>query len=179
VEVEEETDDKRPKEKHCTIQDNVGRTLASCDYDVVFFDHTQGEVADFVTVKRERDCIRLGAYHCKSSGGANPGDRLEDLHEVCSQVVKNLWCLLHNDRLLAHIKRRKRLPKPKFLVGDYDTLRALLSLVKSRRTVYDVAIVQPGITQAGIDEELGSLLTAAHDYIEEASCEDLIVWGSA
>lgn len=179
VEVEEATQKYPPRTGCCSIQDFVARRLSCGDYDVVFFDHTQGEVADFLTIRREADHIRFEAYHCKSSGEAKAGNRLGDLHEVCSQVVKNLWCLRDCGLLLKHVRRRKRLAKPRFLKGDFDQFRDLIALSKSRKVVYEMVIVQPGVTKSRIDTELSSLLAAAHDYILEADCEKLVVWGSS
>ncbi len=153
--------------------------LVAADYDVVFYDHTQGELADFLAVRSGRDHVRFEVYHCKGSGEDEPGNRVQDVYEVCCQVVKGLWCLHHPDLLLKHVRRRQRLPVPCFLKGDYDLFKELVDRSKSVRSVYEAVVVQPGVKRSALEADLGRVMAAAHDYLRAADCEDLRVLGSS
>ena len=64
------------------------------DNTVVFWDHGSGEAADFIVLRPVADGgVSVILYHCKSAGGAEPGNRVGDVYEVCAQAVKSIiWC---------------------------------------------------------------------------------------
>jgi superfamily II DNA or RNA helicase len=89
--------------------------------DVVFYDHGSGEIADFLTIKRvqqdESDELEVFLYHCKGSGGPDPGDRIDDLYEVCGQAIKSLQWRTQK-RLVNKVRDRLRRSNPSiFLVA--------------------------------------------------------------
>ncbi|MBZ0121162.1 MAG: DEAD/DEAH box helicase family protein, partial [Sandaracinaceae bacterium] len=59
---------------------------------VILFDDGTGEIADFVTMSENSDGVLTTFYHCKAAGGVCPGNRVEDVYEVCAQAVKStIW----------------------------------------------------------------------------------------
>ena len=74
----------------CSIHEWLREHLVSGDAEIVFYDHRSGECADFMTVVRspEGEPV-ISLYHCKGSGGSKPGDRVDDLFEVCGQAIKS------------------------------------------------------------------------------------------
>jgi hypothetical protein len=47
--------------------------LGASDADVVYYDHGSGEIADFVTLKKNGDLLLVRLYHCKKADGAAAG----------------------------------------------------------------------------------------------------------
>jgi hypothetical protein len=73
-----------------SVHEFLKSRLISSDAQIVFYDHGSGEIADFVTFTEAMDEIFVRLYHCKGAGGRSPGERVDDLYEVCGQVVKSL-----------------------------------------------------------------------------------------
>jgi hypothetical protein len=161
-----------------SIQLFLERELNVDDNTVVFWDHGSGEVADFIVLRpAANDGVNVTLYHCKGAGGAEPGNRVGDVYEVCAQAVKCIiWCDLPRlvDRLLDRRQRRKGVGR--LVRGDEATMRALAS----RRPVkFGMVVVQPGITKAGLEPRLAEVLAAANYHLVRAGHDELEVWGSA
>jgi hypothetical protein len=65
-----------------------------------------GELAGFITLTESDEVIAVGIYHCKGSGGPQPGNRIDDLYEVCGQAIKSVEFVFNNARLLKKIRHR-------------------------------------------------------------------------
>ncbi|MFA5011147.1 MAG: DEAD/DEAH box helicase family protein [Ignavibacteria bacterium] len=149
--------------------------LNSNDYDVVFYDHRSGEIADFVNIKEDNNSIIISLIHCKASQGANPGNRVGDVYEVTGQIVKSLkW--LSFDLLLNKINNRNS-GGSEFIKGDINLVRTILNN-KSKTVSYKMIIVQPGISKSIIEDTLKNPLASANKFIKYGKCENLIVWAS-
>ena len=85
VEIENETISKNGV---MTIHERVRKELESTDADVIIYDHGTGELADFITLKKKDGIVFTSLYHCKGSGAAAAGARVEDLYE-CAARRKN------------------------------------------------------------------------------------------
>jgi len=153
-------------------------SLRLSDAEVVFYDHGSGEIGDFLTVKGEADHVLVTLYHCKGSGRARPGARVEDVYEVCGQAVKSKnWG--NTSRLLQSVRSRfeRRGGKSRFVKGDLPGLEALLG-----RTIdvqFQVAIVQPGISKAALSGAVSEVLAAADEFVFGQKFRRLRVIGSA
>jgi hypothetical protein len=154
--------------------------LAQSDSQVVFYDHGPGEIADFVTFTSLSDEILVRLYHCKGAGGHSAGQRVGDLYEVCGQVVKSLIWINTNQRLLEQIVYRNRTRVDSaFVKGEKTELRQIVARSKIIPTGYEIIIVQPGLSRAGLPERMGHILAAANDYIMKSQCGLLRVLASA
>ena len=61
--------------------------VADSDAQIIFYDHETGELADFLTLASRVDDVLATLFHCKASSPRNPGERVDDLYEVCAQAV--------------------------------------------------------------------------------------------
>ncbi|KAB8333557.1 DEAD/DEAH box helicase, partial [Scytonema tolypothrichoides VB-61278] len=75
-----------PTAEGCSIHDFLANDLQKLATQVVFYDHGSGELADYVTIMDEGQDVRVTLYHCKGASG-QPGERVDDLYEVCQQAV--------------------------------------------------------------------------------------------
>jgi superfamily II DNA or RNA helicase len=154
--------------------------LAQSDSQIVFYDHGPGEIADFVTFSSISEEILVRLYHCKGAGGRSAGQRVDDLYEVCGQVVKSLIWINTNQRLLDQIVYRNRTRRDSaFVKGEKTELKQIVARSKIMPTSYEIIIVQPGVSRSVLPERLGHILASANDYIVKSQCGPLRVLASA
>jgi hypothetical protein len=152
-----------------SIHEFMRRRLVDSEANFVFYDHGSGEMADFVTFASQEDQIRIVFYHCKSSSGSEPSERVTDAYEVCGQAAKCVrWAKpsLVLDSIISRLNRASGLSR--FEKGDLDGLRLLLGPSSRRRFVFEIVIVQPGFSRAELTDRVGSLLAAADGFIYES-----------
>lgn len=158
--------------KPVSIQDYLGAYLIGSIANIVFFDHGTGEMADFITfTAKPGGVVKVCLYHCKGSGGAEPGDRVSDAYEVCGQVVKCLLWLKNKQRIRAQILQRDQDDKlaSQFIKGTRSDLQAMLSDGTPTNLEFEICVVQPGIPSSAISEKISHILGAASDYVARAS----------
>lgn len=138
----------------------------------------EAEIADFVAFTQADGRVEIEFLHCKRAGGAVPGDRLEDVYEVCAQAVKSVVYADPTD-LVARIAGRyqRRAGAAKFIRGD---LAELTQLAGSRaRSMFDfsMVVVQPGIGR-DLSDRMANVLSAANDHLIRGGFRSLRVIGS-
>ena len=115
VDIRVEYADNRGNVIPSSIQLFLERQLNVDGNAVVFWDHGSGESADFIVLRpAAEDGVHVTLYHCKAAGGAEPGNRVGDVYEVCAQAVKSIiWCDLPRlvDRLIDRMQRGKGVGK--------------------------------------------------------------------
>lgn len=162
-----------------SIQQYLKEQLPKQNVDIVFHDHGTGEMADFLTFKCSDEEVHICLYHCKGSGGAKAGLRVDDVYEVCGQVVKCLVWLgkprdLH-DRLTYRHKQVNR----RCIHGDKGLLDSIMAKAKTSHKVrYELVLVQPGISRSRLPANQANVLAAANDYISDL-CLPLRILASA
>ena len=159
-----------------SVHDHVKARLAGEDDEVVFSDHGSGEIADFVALRREAETLTFTLYHCKGSEEAFPGARVIDVYEVCGQAQKSVvW------RRLDLIRRRldPRLDQLAFVRGTAEQLSALLTQAEALRQLFQIVVVQPGISAGGITTPLLENLGATSAHLTRAGFQRLRVAVSA
>ena len=161
-----------------SIHDYLRRELNTNRYPIVFYDHRTGEIADFLTVHMEGTRTVVTLYHCKGSKGDAAGDRLEDVYEVCGQVIKSFNMVDNPPDLVKHVKRRSR-SGSQFVRGDLAAFETLMRQGMSQGLVFRLVAVQPGASRAGLTSDVLSVLGAANEYVHQLGLEDLRVMGSA
>lgn len=172
VEIENET---ISKNGGMTIHERVQKELESTDVDVIIYDHGTGELADFITLEKKDGIVFTSLYHCKGSGAAAAGARVEDLYEVCGQAQKSIaWANL--DRLDSRLGQRKH---PKFIRGSLETLAALIQEGKTLGKRFEIVVVQPGISSVKLSAAMAENLGATNDWVVAAGCEPVRVIVSA
>jgi superfamily II DNA or RNA helicase len=162
-----------------SIQEHLKTFLMTVEHEVVLHDHGTGEIADFVTMGIVSDTVKVSLYHVKGSGGENPGNRVDDVYEVCGQVVKSLIWLRTPDALFEKIKERRR-GGSTWLKGD-DAQFEQLFRQGSNGSGFDIRIglVQPGITKARIEPKLCEVIAAARSHVKSCGPASLFVLASA
>lgn len=161
-----------------SIHSWLGDMLVASDAQVVFCDHGTNEIADFIAVSTTDGNVTVALYHCKKSSGANPGSRVDDLYEVCGQAAKSKNNWQNTSRLcqVVEARSRSRPQASRFLKGDLTALRAAvggLSMVS-----FQIVIVQPGLSQAALTDNVGRVLAAADEFIFGQRWRRLKVIGS-
>jgi superfamily II DNA or RNA helicase len=160
-----------------SIHEFVENMLARQENSIVFYDHRSGEVADFVVLQESGSKVTLCLYHCKASGGPNPGDRVGDAYEVCGQVVKSFNLIDNEKDLIRHVRRRAK-SGSRFVKGDVDAFENIVRNRGPRPLEYQFVVVQPGISKKGLGEDSAAILAAAHEYVRNIGARDLVVLAS-
>lgn len=115
-------------------------------------------------------------YHIKGSGGANAGDRVNDVYEVCMQAVKSQsWTPNKNSFTKKVLDRTDDKPN-KFLVGNKHLFSQLMN--KQKLIAFSFVIVQPGISADSISDRISYILAATDDSLTTNGYEQLKVLGS-
>ena len=144
-------------------------------YDIIFDDDGSGEAADIVAIKNEQNQIILKLIHCKYSSESVSGARVGDLYEVCGQCVKSIKHK-HNglNKLKTQLMRRnkQRMDRhgvSRFVVGDEELLKKINKESETKKVVFEVAIVQPGLSKAKVSPEILTLLSSTYEYLQDTS----------
>jgi hypothetical protein len=88
VDIRVEYADNRGNVIASSIQLFLERALNVDGNSVVFWDHGSGEAADFIVLRRAaNEGVSVSLYHCKGAGGAESGNRVDDVYEVCAQSL--------------------------------------------------------------------------------------------
>ncbi|MDQ6471401.1 DEAD/DEAH box helicase family protein [Flavobacterium sp. LHD-80] len=140
------------------------------DYKIIYDDDDKDEVSDIIALKYfEDDYSKLivDLFHCKYSSENNSGSRLKDLYEVCGQAQRSFHWRHKLSNLIQHIKLRQnqRLNKGKpsrFEIGGMEELEIIKNIVESgfSQVIFNIHIVQPGVSKAKISDEQLKLLGA-------------------
>lgn len=152
-----------PNSIHAWLENHL--MAGSQTNDIIFYDHGSGEMADFITFSLQENWIDVRLYHVKASGGKLPGERVQDVYEVCGQVTRSVrlrdatatW-------LIDKIRDREAQQGKRFVRGD---LRALVALLQGQdhRLRFHIILVQPGLSKQQISGNTNHVLASAHNYV--------------
>lgn len=148
-------------------------------YSHIIFDHGTGEVADYITIEEQEDCIYLEMYHCKAKKGKRYNSAVEDIYEVAQQAIKSsIWV---TSRTILLDKLNNRLSKEKnkkFVRGELNSLIQTLKSSKALRV--KIYIVQPAISKSvEMSQQFEVILSAATSFIKNTGrVQELLVIGS-
>ena len=156
-----------------SIQHRTAQEFTREGYEVVFDDDGAGEAADLLCVRELPETIEVALIHCKFSGASQPGQRVKDVVEVCSQAVRSVkWSERFRD-LVRHVRARSGLLShgraSRFVDGDSPALTRLLRTTKSKPVAMRVIAVQPGLRKSFATEAQLTVLSAAHGYLLETA----------
>ena len=135
-------------------------------------------IADYITIEQTAVGPRAKLFHCKASAGSIPGNRVEDLYDVCGQAVKScIWT--RPEQLLEQLKHRSTLQSTRKYVkgGEADAIR-LLSLAARQQVQFEIHVVQPGVMRDDREGALSNLLAATRDYLLDGGVDIFGVIGS-
>lgn len=168
------------KFRKISIQAGLANYFIQQNYDLVFYDHGSGEIADFIAI-RNGPVIKYEFYHCKGSSEPLPGCRVSDIYEVSGQAQKSVYWIERDKELFDTILRRKdREIKEqgitnRFIVGNETILKEILEANKFKLKSYEIVIVQPGLKNDQINEKIQEVLISTNDHLIGATCEKLRV----
>lgn len=169
-----ESKKKKPRKGLVSIHTDLWKQLDNDRYLAVLYDHRVNEAADFITFAEVNERIIIGLYHCKSSGDVAPGDRVDDLYELCGQGVKCLIWIENEPDLLNHIRHRAA-SGSQFVRGNFKAVRAAFERGAKLGIEYEVWLVQPGIAKAKLSKKLGEVLAATRDYLLRSGIQRFFV----
>jgi hypothetical protein len=159
-----------------SIHERVQQELLKGTCPIIIYDHGKGEIADFVTIEESGEDTVFNLYHCKGSGGAAAGARIDDVYEVAGQAHKSVvWATFA--RLYNQLRARRT--RRRFVRGDEQGLAEILEKAKSRRKVFRIAVVQPGISKAQITMAMSECLGATNSHLVGSGIKELEVIVSA
>lgn len=145
-------------------------------------DDDAGESADIVAIEDTEDTIKVTLWHCKFSSGAAPGNRVKDLYEVCGQAQKSTKWTWNFTNLVAHLTEREtkfRGGRPsRFVRGSLERLVVLRKASRRKYVVFQVGIVQPGLSKVGIGNEHLAILGATSLFLRTVTNHPLMVVSS-
>lgn len=162
-----------------SIHEYLLRSLDASDAEIVFYDHGPGEMADVITIGETSDKVLISFHHCKKSSQPTPGSRTDDVYEVASQVVKSISWLRGQNTIFTQIKKRMRSRSGScFVKGDQDVLNQIAERSQQVSMDYEMVLVQPGISQQKMKDNVANALASANNFIIESNCRQLRVWAS-
>lgn len=163
-----------------SIQARVIRELKQRDSALIVDDDGSGEAADVVAIRITNDAdapsrIDVEFYHCKYSQEAEPGQRINDLYEVCGQAQKSVaWMYSPEKRtdLFTHLMcrdamRRNAGDESRIEVGDAELLRVVREMSHVYPVSLKVFIVQPGVSKANATRDQLLLMSVTENYLFE------------
>lgn len=158
-------------ERWDSIQWHAAQYFLSTGYSIVFDDDSAGEAADLICMNEEQDHIKLALVHCKFAGGAEAGERVKDVVEVCSQATRSAkWKWKFNDLCRHIISRYERLStgRPsRFLAGSVSDINRIAKASRLKEVVVEILIVQPGLSKFNCTNDQAMVLAATTSYLKE------------
>jgi superfamily II DNA or RNA helicase len=160
------------KERSDSVQQRAADHYRNGGFQLVFNDDDKGEAADLICLKEETDRIRLALVHCKFSGKSDPGARVKDVVEVCSQAVRSAKWQWRFRELCRHIVVRERklrtAERPtRFIYGKPKDLNHFMRVSRFKPVRAEIVIVQPGLSQKECSADQTAVLAAADAFLQE------------
>lgn len=139
---------------------------------VIVDDDDQGESADVVGIREEKDHIAVEFWHCKFAMEDQPGYRIKELFELCGQAQKSIRWLEKPRDLFTHLLRReprrfKGKEYTRYEAGTQMDLLRIRQKADSQRVYLKVFIVQPGLSKKSASKQQLELLAVTENYLLE------------
>jgi len=152
-----------------SIQDALEQILKlDKSYKYIIYDHTAGEIADFITVKEAEKDFIIELYHVKKMSGTTYNGSVDDIYEVAGQAVKSIVWLKTKPRLLDKMKQRQRSGHCQFIRGKYDDFRKEF-ISTEKQFIGTVVIVQPSLSKSKkMPDKIQEVLAAASNYVKNS-----------
>jgi superfamily II DNA or RNA helicase len=148
------------------------------NFSYIIYDHSSGEMADFITVEETATSIEVSFYHVKGMSATNYNSSVSDVYEVAGQAVKSLIWLKNKQTLINKMGQRRQSGKCKFEIGKHKDFLATVKQYKP--LVGKIIVVQPAISRSiAMPEKIQEVLGAARYYIiNSGSVVSFDIWGS-
>ncbi|SCY26700.1 DEAD/DEAH box helicase [Alkaliphilus peptidifermentans] len=171
---------KKTKKKGKSIQDTLFEVLMdNSNLDYIIYDHSTGEIADFITIENKESEVEVILYHVKAMSAKNFNSSLSDIYEVTGQSVKSIIWLKTKSTFLQKIKVRRKSGHCEFKKGDYEVF---LRDIKQQDKLFrgKIVAVQPSISKSvAMPEKIQEVLAATRYYISNSGkVKSFEIWGS-
>lgn len=170
--------------KKNSIQNKIAELLKD-DYEIIFNDDASGEAADIVALRQEsNDSFKVHLVHCKFSSDKTPGSRIDDFYALCGQAQKCIrWKHNGMEFLSHHIRKREeswqKEGKTRFIKGTMSDVNKLRKFSRfATKFIFEVSIVQPGLSKASVSDDIIQLLGSTEDYLLKTSAATFNVYCS-
>ena len=152
-----------------SIQDTLEKILTSDrKYKYIIYDHTKGEIADFITGTETENDFIIELYHVKKMSATKYNNRVDDIYEVAGQAVKSIVWLKTKSILLSKMEERRKSGHCEFIRGHYDQFRKDLTGA-GKQFIGNVVIVQPSLSKGmAMPHKIQEILAASSYYIEKS-----------
>lgn len=162
------------------IQESLKEILfKDSNYKYIIYDHSKGEMADYIAVQTENNIMMVSLFHVKSKKGEQFNNSMNDIYEVVGQAVKSTIWLKSKQILLQKMVSRRKGGHCKFLRGEFKDFS---KEIKSSHVVFKgkIVIVQPAISKSvEMPSKYQEVLASASYYIKQSGrVESLVVYGS-
>lgn len=153
--------------------------LNDSKYKYVIFDHSKGEIADYITVQEEKGSFIVTLFHVKKMSAVQYNSSVSDIYEVAGQAVKSTIWLKTKSRLLAKMAERKKSGHCKFIKGKFDNFRKEF-LGADKQFIGSIVMVQPSISKSvEMPDKIQEVLAASTYYIKNSGrVKELKIYGS-
>lgn len=142
---------------------------------VLFRDHSSGEIADYVQFESSRK--RISLYHCKACKKSNKsGARLEDVRDVVDQVFRSIaW--IRNSGLPNRIRYRQENTGVEGFKLNEKGFEEIETRFQPNEWNFRVYIVQPGLDhdKARMSDNINTLLLTCKEWLEAVDTELRII----
>ncbi|USZ70036.1 DEAD/DEAH box helicase family protein (plasmid) [Halorussus salilacus] len=142
---------------------------------VLFRDHSSGEIADYVQFEPSEK--RISLYHCKACKKSNKsGARLEDVRDVVDQVFRSIaW--IRNSRLPKRIRYRQENTGVEGFKLNEEAFDEIETKFQPNEWSFRVYIVQPGLDhdKARSSNNTNTLLLTCKEWLEAVDTELYII----
>jgi superfamily II DNA or RNA helicase len=180
TDIKVEVNDSRYHPHEKSIQTTLKEILEeNKDYKYIIYDHSKGEIADYITVIENKTSYDITFFHVKKMSAVNYNSDVNDIYEVSGQAVKSIIWLKTKPILLRKIEERRKSNHCIFLRGDYEQFKKEIRSIDKQITG-KIVIVQPSISkETYMPDKIQEVLAASRYYISNSGkVKNLEVWGS-
>ncbi len=169
-----------PRNGKKSIQEALFDLLQSKpENDYIVFDHSNGEMADYLTFSETENEMITRLYHVKGHKRKAYNHSVTEVYEVIGQAVKSIKWFMPKSEFIKKMKNRQN---NRHFVMKKGAFSDLLKLIKSdeKRFVGEVVVVQPGLSPScNMSAEVAELLASTQSYVKSAGAvRKVLFWGS-
>lgn len=152
--------------------------LSDPENEYIVFDHSNGEMADFLTFSETENEMLARLYHVKGHKRKTYNHSVTEVYEVIGQAVKSIKWFMPKSEFIRKMKVRR---KNHFIMkkGAFADLKKLIESDK-KRFIGEVIVVQPGLSPSSdMSPEVEELLASTQNYVKSAGAvKKVSFWGS-
>ncbi|MBN1469164.1 MAG: DEAD/DEAH box helicase family protein [Fusobacteriaceae bacterium] len=162
-----------------SLHDSIKKLLLDDpEFDYIIYDHSSGEIADFITFNVKSDKILVCLYHVKAMKSTGYNSSATELYEVCGQSVKSSMWLKDRKTLLKKILDRRNAGNCVFIRGNLNDCKSDLNSNKWLRG--NIIAIQPGVSKSKpFQDKVTNVISASEEYLRNVGyIENFKLWGT-